>query len=148
MPLKCSVCNLSFHCLKSFRNDHIFYHKDKDFICSISGCGARYALYNSFKRHYIKHHDNMRTERIPSQAVPLVACNSGDTLHSYIATSSNSLASCLTPEQDKNETFTFRNSMTESLECTLSRLFSTLHDNPQLPNNVVDSVYLGIQEVF
>lgn len=151
MFLSCKVCGTIVQDLKKFTCHHNFYHKNKDICCPSVGCTAHYALTSSFRRHYRKEHQNkLRSSShiFPShsESSDLLSLQSTSTC-AFEAIGSNN--DCVTsPDTINNQKNHHENHITEPLRNPLSKMFSSLHANPQLPNNVVDTVFKGLKDIF
>lgn len=133
--------------MKQFQAHFTFYHPGKCYICPNMGCGRTYHLYNSFRRHYLKQHSDSSMLQQASSVQDFAIEQETSTVNNdplYNVCSATEMQI-----RENNSTIQSNSKQnTPPLSDTLGQLFSSLYSNPHLPNNVLDTVYSGIHNMF
>ncbi|KAL4719813.1 hypothetical protein ACJJTC_005203 [Scirpophaga incertulas] len=133
-----------------------------DLLISVSNrhdgavCNISYQLYNSFRRHYLKQHsDSLEPGLQASNPIEPQSYSSSEVLstiefQSCFSNDPSSHMPSTSLTQNKSSTTHYKdmNFITVPLRNTLGPLFSSLYGNPHLPNNVIDTVYHGVENMF
>ncbi|KAL4718145.1 hypothetical protein ACJJTC_012992 [Scirpophaga incertulas] len=154
--VQCAICKENFSSLKQFKSHFTFYHPGSSYLCVNNGCGRSYQLYNSFRRHYLKQHsDSLEPGLQASNPIEPQSYSSSEVLstiefQSCFSNDPSSHMPSTSLTQNKSSTTHYKdmNFITVPLRNTLGPLFSSLYGNPHLPNNVIDTVYHGVENMF
>lgn len=129
----CALCKNVLSDFRKLRNHMSFYHKTvTSYACASTGCLRTFQLFNSYRRHYLKNH-SVSFEQISSETI--------------VEDSSSVIVSI-----PQNVTAVNPNSNNHlsglPVNMTLAHLMSDLYSNPQIPLNVVDTVFDGVKNIF
>jgi hypothetical protein len=133
----CALCDKTFTTFNRLKNHMSFYHKTvSTFSCASTGCLRSFQIFNSYRRHYLKNH-TISSELLPHLPPNISQQNNCENINAPSSSSEN-------VNNSSNSTI----NTTPALEFTLAQLFSTLYANPQVPQNVADTVFNGIKDIF
>jgi hypothetical protein len=111
-----------------------FYHKTvTSYSCASTGCLRTFQIFNSYRRHYLKNH-SVLNDPLQSSTSKNVGDHSediSDSLQNFSTESSNDFDNLSIPLGD-----------------SLAQFTSALYANPQVPLNIVDTVFNGVKDIF
>lgn len=138
--MKCQICKrnfTSFHKMKSHMR--LLNHEPDVYICDFSNCGSRYAVFNSYRRHYVRCHGSLG--RQPSFALLDTANYSGSTGGNDDNTETPPDQSLVVANDSVESSLSARSALLAKFNYELSDFVSMLYQNPQIPLSFAEETY-------
>lgn len=146
------MCHEKIGNLRTYRTHFQLFHSDiHNFLCPVTNCGRSYTLFNSFRRHYVRNHsqpndngDNDTNPTEPSSQPSVEAVEGGLELLSVQSSQDSASQTPSVSDALSEEKGAYQQLVSEKLEL----LFANLYAKPNLPINVVDTVFCAFKDIL
>lgn len=133
-----------------------FYHKEvTTFSCSSVNCFRSFHIFSSYRRHYLTCHHLTPTNTVNNdKEIEGNATNSNEEVLGDIINDNIEILDNLVNTNDGNvrnpsqKDVILQKNSSIPMDMSLAQLMSSLYANPQVPQNVADTVFDGIKRIF